>query len=160
MLNVLIAEDEKYMLDILSKHFEREEFNVLKANKGTEAIEIFEGNKIDLAILDWIIPEIDGIDVCRYIKENSNTRVLILTAKSQNDDEIEALEFGADEYGKKPFAPRILIIRAKKLINYGYKTTVGDITIDITKKRIYKGDKEIKLTKNEFELLMVFVKNK
>lgn len=159
-MNVLIGEDEKYMIDILSKYFEREGFNVLKANNGTEALEIFEGNKVDLAILDWMMPEIDGIDVCRYIKENSDTKVLILTAKSQDNDELEALEFGADEYMKKPFDPRILIIRAKKLINYGEKTTVGDITIDITKKRIYKGDEEIKLTKNEFELLMVFVKNK
>lgn len=159
-MNILIAEDEKQMLNILSAYFKREGFNVLMANDGKEALEILESNKIDLAILDWMMPEINGIEACRYIKENSDTKVLILTAKSQNDDEVEALTFGADEYIKKPFDPRILIMRAKKLINCSDEINLGNINVDISKKRVYKGDVEIRLTKNEFELLLVFIKNK
>lgn len=99
-MNILIVEDEIPMLNILSTYFKREGFNVLTANNGREAIDIFEKNKLDLAILDWMMPEIDGIETCKYIKENNDTKVLILTAKSQNDDEIEALKIGADEYIK------------------------------------------------------------
>lgn len=159
-MNVLIAEDEIPMLKILSTYFTREGLNVLTANNGREAIDIFESNKIDLAILDWMMPEIDGIEVCKYIKENSDTKVLILTAKSQNDDEIEALKIGADEYIKKPFDPRILVMRSKKLICFDNEVYFKDIIIDINKNRVYRGSEEIRLTKNEFSLLLTFIKNK
>lgn len=159
-MNILIAEDEKPMLDILSTYFVREGFEVFKANNGKEALEIFESNNIDLAILDWMMPEVDGIEVCKYIKENSDTKVLILTAKSQSDDEIEALQIGADEYVKKPFDPRILIVRAKKLIDFNNEIHIKDLKIDISKKRVYRGSEEIRLTKNELSLLVTFIKNK
>lgn len=159
-MNILIAEDEKPMLDILSTYFVREGFEVFKANNGKEALEIFESNNIDLAILDWMMPEVDGIEVCKYIKENSDTKVLILTAKSQSDDEVEALQIGADEYVKKPFDPRILIVRAKKLIDFNNEIHIKDLKIDISKKRVYRGSEEIRLTKNELSLLVTFIKNK
>lgn len=159
-MNILIAEDEKEMLNILIAYFKREGFNVFTANNGKEALEVFKSNKIDLAILDWMMPEIDGIEVCKYIKENSNSKVLILTAKSQICNEVEALKIGADEYIKKPFDARILLMRAKKLINLGEEINVGELKLDINKKRAYKGNKHLTLTKNEFELLSVFMKNK
>ncbi|MGN2339208.1 response regulator [Clostridium cagae] len=97
-MNILIADDEKHMLKILEAYFKREGFNTFTAEDGEMALEIVHSNKIDIAVLDWMMPKISGIEACRYIKENSTAKVLILTAKSQNDDEIEALNCGADEY--------------------------------------------------------------
>ncbi|MFN1988791.1 response regulator transcription factor [Clostridioides difficile] len=130
------------------------------AKNGEEALDIFYENKIDLAILDWMMPIIDGIEVCKEIKENSNTRVLMLTAKSQSEDEIEALNIGADEYIKKPFDPRVLIIRAKKLINYKNTINIKDLKIDFGSSKVFKGDKELLLTKKELELIRCLINNK
>ena len=82
-MNILIADDEPQMVKILSAYFKKEGFNVLGASDGQEALDIVESTKIDLAILDWMMPKIDGIEVCKYIKDNSQTKVLILTAKGQ-----------------------------------------------------------------------------
>lgn len=159
-MNVLIADDENSMVKILEAYFKKEGFNIFIAKNGEEALEIFSLNKIDLAILDWMMPKINGIDVCKYIKKNSNTKVLILTAKSQNEDEIEALNCGADEFIKKPFDPRILIIRAKKLIPFYEEINIDDLKINIEEMKAYKGKELLKLTKIEYELLLVFIKNK
>ena len=159
-MNVLIADDEKSMLKILSTYFEREGFNVITANNGDEALKKFHSNKIDLAILDWMMPEISGIEVCEYIKANSNIKVLILTAKSENDDEIEALNCGADEYIKKPFDVRVLLIRAKKLVNFNEEISSNDIKINLELGKAYKSNEVLKLTKIEYELLLTFVKNR
>lgn len=159
-MNVLIADDEKSMLKILSTYFKREGFNVITANNGDEALKKFHSNKIDLAILDWMMPEISGIEVCEYIKANSNIKVLILTAKSENDDEIEALNCGADEYIKKPFDIRVLLIRAKKLVNFNEEISSNDIKINLELGKAYKSNEVLKLTKIEYELLLTFVKNR
>ncbi|NFF82764.1 response regulator transcription factor [Clostridium botulinum] len=159
-MNILIAEDEKHMLKILEAYFKREGFNTFVAEDGEMALEIFYSNKIDIAVLDWMMPKISGIEACRYIKENSTAKVLILTAKSQNDDEIEALNCGADEYIKKPFDPRILLLRAKKLVNFNEKIIVNNIKLNINEQKAYKNDKILKLTKIEYDLLSVFIKNK
>ncbi|MEG1482265.1 response regulator transcription factor [Clostridium sp.] len=159
-MNVLIADDEKQMVKILCAYFEKEGFNTFKAYDGEEALELFQANKIDLAILDWMMPKVTGLEACKYIKENGNTKVLILTAKGQNDDEIEALNCGADEYVKKPFDPRILIIRAKKLINATEEVNINNININLEKQRVYRSGEEVKLTKIEYDLLNSFIKNK
>lgn len=159
-MNVLIADDEKQMVKILCAYFEKEGFNTFKAYDGEEALELFQANKIDLAILDWMMPKVTGLEACKYIKENGNTKVLILTAKGQNDDEIEALNCGADEYVKKPFDPRILIIRAKKLINATEEVNINNININLEKQRVYRSGEELKLTKIEYDLLNSFIKNK
>lgn len=158
-MNVLIADDEPQMVKILSAYFRKEGFCVFEAQNGQEALDLFECKKIQLAILDWMMPQISGIDVCKYIKENSTTKVLILTAKSQGDDEIQALNSGADEYIKKPFDPRILLIRAKKLVGYDDKIKVRNLQIDKEQKKAYKGNEQIILTKIEYELLLVFTQN-
>lgn len=159
-MKVLIADDEIQMVKILSVYFKKEGFNILKAFDGEEALEIFQKNKIDLAILDWMMPKVNGIEVCKYIKENSDTKVLVLTARGENNDEIEALSCGADEYIKKPFDPRILILRAKKLLDLGEEIYVNNIKIDLIKKQAYKNNIELNLTKIEYEILFYLIKNK
>lgn len=159
-MNILIADDEIHMVKILSDYFEKESFNVFKASNGEEALNIFEKNKIDLAILDWMMPIVSGIEACRYIKENSDTKVLILTAKCENEDEVKALNCGADDYVKKPFDPRILILRSKKLIDMKEEIEINDLKINTSTKRVHKNSEQLSLTKIEYELLITFVKNR
>lgn len=159
-MNVLIADDEKHMVKILSAYFKKEGFNTIEAKDGKEALDLFHLHKVDLAILDWMMPNVSGVDACKYIKENSNVKVLILTAKTQNEDEIEALNCGADEYIKKPFDPRILLLRAKKLVNFNNEINISDININLDEQKVYKNGELLKLTKLEYDLLTVFVRNR
>lgn len=158
-MNVLIADDEPQMVKIISAYFKKEGFVVFEAQNGQEALDIFECEKIQLAILDWMMPHINGIDVCKYIKANSSVKVLLLTAKSQGEDEIEALNSGADEYIKKPFDPRILLIRAKKLVGYDDKIKASNLQVDKEQKKAYKGQELLSLTKIEYDLLLAFIQN-
>lgn len=159
-MNILVADDEISMLKIISAYLNKEGFNVFEAKDGEEALDIIENKKIDLAILDWMIPKFNGIEVCKYIKENSEIKVLVLTAKSQNEDEIEALNIGADEYIRKPFDPRVLMIRVKKILGYQEKINIKDLSIDIKSNKVYKEGKELNLTKTELDLLNIFILNK
>lgn len=159
-MNILIADDEVSMLKILQVYLKKEGYNVLAARDGQEALDLFYTNKIDLAILDWMMPKIDGINVCKEIKKKSNTKVLILTAKSQIEDEIDALSCGADEYVSKPFDPRVLIIRSKKLIGEDEILKIKNLKIDLKTNKVYKDEVELNLTKKELELIKCFVDNK
>lgn len=159
-MNILVADDELSMLKIIEAYLKKEKFNVLTASDGEEALEKFYENKIDLAILDWMMPNIDGIEVCKQIKEKSDTKVMMLTAKGQVDDEIDALNIGADDYVRKPFDPRLLIIRAKKLIGYNDTFKLKNLKVDLKQQKAFKDDKDLGLTKTEFELLKTFVNNK
>ncbi|CEN82971.1 response regulator transcription factor [Paraclostridium sordellii] len=159
-MNILVADDELSMLKIIEAYLKKEKFNVLTASDGEEALEKFYENKIDLAILDWMMPNIDGIEVCKQIKEKSDTKVMMLTAKGQVDDEIDALNIGADDYIKKPFDPRLLIIRVKKLIGYNDIFKLKNLKVDLKQQKAFKDDKDLGLTKTEFELLKTLVNNK
>ncbi|MFC7394172.1 response regulator transcription factor [Scopulibacillus cellulosilyticus] len=158
-MNILIVDDEKDMLKILKAYFEREGYDTFLAEDGEEALDIFYSNKIDLAILDWMMPHLNGISVCKEIKKNSQAKVIMLTAKSENEDELMALNTGADDYVKKPFHPDILLTRAKKLLKEDAIVKFGDIKIDFKGKKIYKNDHDIQATKTEFELMRCFLKN-
>lgn len=159
-MNILVADDELSMLKIIEAYLKKENFNVLTASDGEEALEKFYENKIDLAILDWMMPNIDGIEVCKRIKEKSDTKVMMLTAKGQVDDEIDALNIGADDYMKKPFDPRLLIIRVKKLIGYNDIFKLKNLKVDLKQQKAFKDDKDLGLTKTEFKLLKTLVNNK
>ncbi len=159
-MNVMIVDDEEKLVKILKFYFEKEGFNVFEALNGEDAIKKCDSNKIDLVILDWMIPKLNGIEVCKYIKENMNTKVLMLTARTQTEDELEALGIGADEYVKKPFDLRVLIMRAKKLLNIDKDVTFRDIRINFNDKKVYRNNEILNLTKIEFDLLSCFVKNK
>ncbi|HEK9099006.1 response regulator transcription factor [Bacillus pfraonensis] len=159
-MKVLIADDEQDMLKILKAYFEKEGFQVLLAKDGEEALERFYEEKIDLAILDWMMPKRNGITVCQEIKKNSSVKVLMLTAKSENEDELAALQNGADEYVKKPFHPGILLTRAKKLLNQDEVIQVQNLKINLLKNKVYKNDKELEITKTELELIKCFLNHK
>lgn len=159
-MKILIVDDEEKLLKILKKYFEVEGFSVETVLDGEEAIYKIDENKIDLVILDWMIPKISGIEVCKYIKENTNAKVLMLTARTQFDDELEALNIGADEYVKKPFDIRVLVMRGKKLLNLEKNFRFKNIDINFESQKVYRDGENLNLTKIEFELLKCFVKNK
>lgn len=159
-MNILIADDEESMIKIISAYLVKEGFSVFSAKNGEDAINICEENNIDLAILDWMMPIVSGIEACKYIKENTNAKVLILTAKSESEDELNALNIGADEYIKKPFDLRILIIRIKKLLNIKEESVLGDLRINTKEQKVYKNNELLTITKIEYSLLKVFISNK
>ncbi|MEE3806558.1 response regulator transcription factor [Lysinibacillus fusiformis] len=159
-MNILIADDELDMLKILQSYFQREGFTVFTAINGEEALAIFYQQKIDLAILDWMMPKIDGITVCREMKKTQKIKVLMLTARDTGEDEFQALADGADDYVHKPFYPKVLIMRVKKLLHIESVQQLKEVSFDIASKRVWRAGTEIELTKTEFELLRVFSQNR
>lgn len=159
-MNLLIADDEPQMVKIISDYFINEGFNVFKAYDGMEAIEIFDQEEIHLVILDWMMPKLDGIEVCHYIKERSQVPVIMLTAKGQQDDELKALTVGADDYVKKPFDARILIARAKRLLHVLNSLAFEEFRVDTEAQKVYRNGQFINLTKIEYDLLCCFIRNK
>lgn len=152
-MQVLIADDEPQMLHILKSYFVKEGLEVLLAQDGEEALELFYAHKIDLAILDWMMPKMSGVEVCREIKRISKTKVLLLTAKGGQDDEFTALKSGADDYVRKPFDPRVLLIRTRKLLQITAKITIGDLIIDLEGQKIYRRGEDVQATNKEFHLM-------
>lgn len=158
-INILIADDEKDMLKILKAYFEKEGYTVFLAEDGEKALDIFYHEKIDLAVLDWMMPYVSGMSVCKEIKQKGDTKVLMLTAKSEAEDELHALNIGADDYVKKPFHPGILLTRAKKLLKEDQCIVLADLKIDLQAKRVLKNEVDLNLTKKEMDLISCFVRN-
>lgn len=165
MVNILVADDDLRILRLINDFLKLEEFNVYKAENGKEAIELFEKENISLAILDIMMPIVDGWDVCKHIKSKSDIPVLILTAKDSDIDELFGFDIGADEYMSKPFNPKLLIARVKNLLkrvnSLKEKKTFkyGDIVLQLNNNVIRVSEKEIELTPIEYELMFIFLNN-
>ncbi|UUV18876.1 response regulator transcription factor [Fusobacteria bacterium ZRK30] len=159
-MKILVVEDEENIRKVIKKILEINEFEVLEARDGAEAMDIFYSEKIDLIVLDWMLPKISGIEVLKMIREESSLPILMLTAKSQEDDEIEGLEVGANDYLKKPFSLKILITRVKKLLNLiGGRKRYGVLDIDLNNHKVYIKGKDTNISPKEFELLNYLVLN-
>lgn len=159
-MNLLLADDEPLMLQILKAYFVKEGFQVFLAEDGEAALNLFYNNQIDLAVLDWMMPGRSGVEVCREIKRTSRAKVLLLTAKGESDDEFVALKAGADDYLRKPFDSRILLLRVKKLLQLSSKIMVGELTVDLEGQKIYRRGVDVGATHKEFELMKVLGMNK
>ena len=166
---ILITEDERDLLDTLYYNFKKENYDVFTASSGKEAIEIIDRQSIDLAILDIMLPDMSGLDVCKHIKINrseSHTAVIILTARGEEIDRILGFELGADDYVVKPFSIRELTLRVSSLfkrnenLNKDNNIIFGDISINLESHTVKISDQVIKLTIKEFNLLHVLIKNK
>tara|TARA_B100001057_G_C22663767_1_gene876995 strand:+ start:99 stop:785 length:687 start_codon:yes stop_codon:yes gene_type:complete len=166
---ILITEDERDLLDTLYYNFKKENYDVFTASSGKEAIEIIDRQSIDLAILDIMLPDMSGLDVCKHIKINrseSHTAVIILTARGEEIDRILGFELGADDYVVKPFSIRELTLRVSSLfkrnenLNKDNNIIFGDISINLDSHTVKISDQVIKLTIKEFNLLHVLIKNK
>ena len=117
--NILVVEDEKNILDVIKAYLEKEDYNVITATDGKMALELFNAD-IHLIILDLMIPEISGEDVCKTIRTTSDVPIIMVTAKADEDYRIEGLNIGADDYVTKPFSPRELVSRVKAFLRRSY----------------------------------------
>lgn len=167
---ILIVEDEKPISSILQYGFKKEGFQVACALTGSEALSTAREFLPHVVLLDWMLPDISGIDVCRMITETLNIPILMLTAKGTVDDKLYGLEAGADDYITKPFDLREVIARVKTVLRRFEKAetsvspeaseiTVGDIVIRETERTIIKAGQEIDLTPKEFDLFVFLIKH-
>ncbi|HDK7169494.1 TPA: response regulator transcription factor [Clostridium botulinum] len=168
MNNILIIEDEKRVSEVLKAYLEKEGYKVYCTTKGLEGIEIFKSINIKLIILDLMLPDISGEEVCKIIRQSSDVHIFMLTAKGALNDRIEGLNIGADEYLIKPFSPRELTARVNALfrrLSTDNSTSNlifddGKLIIDYDKRVVKVNGKEISITPNEFDILYALVLNK
>ena len=166
-LKVLVVDDEARMRKLVKDFLVKKEYKVIEAGDGEEAIDLFFKEKdISLIILDVMMPKMNGWQVCREIRKYSKVPIIMLTAKSSEDDELTGFECGADEYISKPFSPKILVARVDALLRRTAKSDKNGImragTIELNKvAHIVKvNDREVELSFKEFELLVYFMENK
>ncbi|SHE34602.1 response regulator transcription factor [Clostridium fallax] len=173
--NILIVDDEKEIRDLIEIYLKNEGYKTLKACDGVEALKLLEDNNVDLIILDIMMPNLNGIDACMKIREEKNTPIIMLSAKSEDMDKILGLTTGADDYLTKPFNPLELIARVKSQLRRYLKLNnnckniknisnnvmeIEELKIDIDNHQVFLNDNEIKLTPIEFDILVLLAKNK
>lgn len=166
--NIFIVEDEKPIITLLQYNLEKEGYKVNFSETGEEAIQSIKKNVPDLVILDWMLPDFSGIEVCKQIKKINklkNIPVLMLTAKSEEEDKVRGFESGVDDYVTKPFSYKEILLRVKSLLKRTKPSLVEDISIfhdlkvDRISKRIFRVNKEIKVGPTEFRLLDFLIKS-
>lgn len=165
-IKILVVDDESRMRKLVKDFLEREGFEVLEAGDGMEAMEIFyEEKEIALIILDVMMPKMDGWQVCREVRQSSKVPIIMLTARSEERDELQGFDLGIDEYISKPFSPKILVARVEAVLRrtHGIDASsvmdAGGIEIDKSAHMVKIDGKEINLSFKEFELLTYFVEN-
>lgn len=166
-LKVLVVDDESRMRKLVKDFLVKNGFEVVEAEDGEQAVDVFYADKdISLIILDVMMPKMNGYDVCRTIRKDSKVPIIMLTAKSEEQDELAGFNLGVDEYISKPFSPKILTARVDALIRRYYSIDsseiidVGGIIINKAAHIVKINDEEIELSFKEFELLTYFVDNK
>ncbi|CAM2831409.1 response regulator transcription factor [Hathewaya histolytica] len=167
-MNILIAEDEQDIRELLELHLIKEGYSVYLASNGEEALNIFNSNSIDIALLDIMMPKIDGLRVLKSIREESEIPVIFITARDEESDKILGLGLGADDYVIKPFSPIEIIARVQAQLRRYYKYSnktlrdeikIGDLVIDKESCIVYKNEKEIMLNAKEFKILEILMEN-
>jgi DNA-binding response OmpR family regulator len=163
-MHILIVEDEAGIVQFLQQGLEEEGYTITSASDGLKGFELAQKNNFDLILLDWMLPKMTGLELCKSIRlKNSHTPILFLTAKDTVQETIEGLKAGANDYIKKPFSFDELLERIKihfRNQNEDEILTLGTIEIDIAKHRVLVSDIEVNLTQREFDLLTYLVKNK
>ena len=167
---ILVVDDEKTIVDILEFNLKRDGYDVLKASNGEEAISLFRERNPDLILLDIMMPKIDGLQVCKTIRNESNVPIILLTAKAEEVDKVIGLEFGADDYVTKPFSVREVMARVKanlrrRVMDVKEKSTVkllnyGNLLINIDRYEVSRNDQQLDLTVREYELLVFLATQK
>jgi DNA-binding response OmpR family regulator len=166
MKKILVVDDEKKIIEIIKAYLEREGYQVTSASDGKTALSLARVETPDLIILDLMLPEISGLEVCRAIRKQSDVPIIMLTARDEVTDKIIGLEMGADDYVTKPFDPKELVSRVRAILRRTESKAspqkiinIADLSIDINKRQVCRGDTTIDLTPNEFELLRVMAEN-
>lgn len=174
---ILIVDDEKEIRDLVDIYLKGEGYETLKAENGEEALNLLEKEKVDLIILDIMMPKVNGIEACLKIREEREMPIIMLSAKSEDMDKILGLNTGADDYLTKPFNPLELVARVKSQLRRYKKFNktsneenavntlentleVEDITINLETHEVFKDGEEIKLTPTEFDILVLLAENR
>lgn len=159
---VLIVDDEQRMRKLIAAFLMREGYNILEAGNGSSALAILDREKIDLVILDVMMPEYDGWTVCKEIRKQGSIPVIMLTAKSEEVDQLFAFELGADEYVTKPFSPKVLTARVNALFRRisADQSFCDGLVIDTAARQISAGGQIVELSPKEYDLLIYLTENK
>lgn len=164
-VQILLVDDEVSIQRAMTPLLRSRGYTVSVASTGREALEVFDRERPDLLILDLGLPDMDGSEVCRQVRERADTPILILSARGAERDKVAALDQGADDYVTKPFGPEELMARVRAAVRRSLgregtlhgQLTRGDLTIDFDRRRVHRGELEIRLTPREFELLTLLV---
>ena len=161
---ILIAEDDRDIRDLLRLYLEGEGYRVLEAENGAQALILAREQTPDMAILDVMMPEMNGFELTRALRRYSEIPILILSARSQDNDKILGLNLGADDYIAKPFNPVEIVARVKAQLRRALRTgsdvlTVGDLTLDTASFQLTKGGKRILLTPMEYKILALLMRS-
>ncbi len=168
MTRILLVDDEPLITDSLSYSLKREGFEVKAVGDGEQAMKEIGDFDPDLVVLDIMLPGMNGLEVCRRIRANKATPVIMLTARGEELDRILGLEVGADDYLAKPFSFRELLARIRSILrrvemdrqtSQFQPVNVGDITLDPIARRVFKGGQELQLSAREFDLLSILIRN-
>lgn len=165
-LKVLVVEDDRKMSEIITDYLETDGYEVLAARDGAEALALFDHENIQLVLLDLMLPGLDGWTVCRRIRERSNVLIIIISARSEEDDKLLGYELGADEYITKPFSPKVLLAGMKALLKRNSMEHIPEgiirrreITINKEAYSVTLSGMELQLTAKEYELLLLLAEN-
>lgn len=162
---ILLVDDEVSLQRAMAPLLRSRGYMVTVAGTGHEALDLFERERPDLVILDLGLPDMDGTDVCREVRERADTPILVLSARGAEKDKVAALDHGADDYVTKPFGPEELMARVRVALRrtlgregalHG-QLTRGDLTIDFDRRRVSRGDVDVHLTPKEFDLLTLLL---
>ncbi len=163
---ILVVDDEPQIAEIATDYLRMAGFEVITAGDGVRALEAVRGRRPDLVVLDLGLPRMDGIDVARTIRRESDLPIIMLTARVEEDDRLHGLEIGADDYITKPFSPRELVARVRAVLRRTEKRSgdadvlrVADLTIDVPRMTITRGDEVIDLTTTELQLLATLARH-
>jgi len=158
MKKILIVENEKKLIELMIPYLKKEGFDIDFTPKGTEAINKIKKSDFDVVILDVMLDDLDGWVVCKSIKEHSSSKIMILSARQDEEDKVFGYSLGADDYMTKPFSLKEMVLRVNKVMNMNHKSKSAVTLIEKNYEVIVLNEK-IKTTKLEFELLNYFIKN-
>ena len=165
---LLLVEDDRKIVELLTWHFEREEFEVISTHDGEEAILIARETHLDLVLLDWMIEGVSGLEVCRRLRrlrETANVPIIMLTARGEELDRIRGLEMGADDYVTKPFSPRELVARVHAVMRRvrpalaGKVISYADLELNVTSHKVKRGGVTLQIGPTEYRLLKHFMEH-
>jgi DNA-binding response OmpR family regulator len=163
---ILLADDEENITNILKSYLEKEGYKILVANDGKQAIDLYDNSEIDLIILDLMMPFYSGEQVCQYVRKNSRTPVIMLTAKVGEDNLVKGIDLGADDYIEKPFSPKEVVAKVKAVLRRSKNDILvakpiiyGNLKFDFEKELLYKNAILIDLTPRERKIIFTMAKS-
>lgn len=167
-MKILIVDDEPKIVEVLKAYLEKEDYEVLTSYNGNEALNIFRKESVDLILLDLMLPDISGEDLCKIIRADSKVPIIMITAKTQEEEELEGLSIGADDYIIKPFSAKQVVARVKALIRRSYEELSsnndvwsfnnGELIINLDTREVRANGEDVILTTTEFNLLSTLAK--